>query len=453
MRPVTVRLLGAIAVMVLVLAGPPAVRAADITVTTTADEVDVNGECSLREAVLAANTNVAVDSCSAGSPSELDHILLTAGRYELSIPGAGEDAGVTGDLDLLGSTTIRGDPLGTTGPNATVIDGDGLDRVFDIHGASTRVVFHSSVISGGATGEDGGGIRLADAPGGPSCSDGPRLSLERATVRDSSAARGGGVYVGSCGNMESEIASVVDNVATDAGGGIAVGAFASVVIVTSTVSGNVAGGAGGGLWLAESVTGGVHWSTVADNTAATGGGVSSEPSSGTGFNLNSTILANNVGGACELAPGSSIVTYTLSTDDTCGPSGDGNLPSTDPLLLPRDMDPVAYRFQSGSPAIDAGDPRFPCRLMIDSDQYGTMRPLDGDGDGVAVCDIGSYEAPEAAPTGSETPAVGGLPNTAVSVTPPASESAMSVKLTLGAAILYLAMLAAGIHRHRRPTEA
>ena len=446
MRPVILRLLGVIAVMVLVLAGPPAVRAVTIAVTTTADEVGVNGECSLREAVLAANTNVAVDTCPAGSSGEADNIALPSGRYELSIPGAGEDAGATGDLDLLGSTIIRGDELATNSPNATVIDGAGLDRVFDAHGASTRVAFHSLVISGGATGDDGGGIRLAtDAPAGQSCMDGPRASLFRAVVRDNSAARGGGVFIGGCVILEVEVTSVVDNVAIGDGGGLASEALASVVIATSTLSHNAAGGAGGGLWIANSVTGGLYWSTVADNSAATGGGISSEPSSGTGFTLISTILAHNAGGSCDLAPGSVTVTYTLSTDGTCGSPGDGNLPSTDPLLLARDEDPVAYRLQPESPAIDAGDPRVPCTPLLETDQYGTVRPVDGDGDGVAVCDIGSYEAPEPDPTGSESPAGGGLPNTAVTVAQSASDTTTSVTLTLGAAIL---LLVAGARYYR-----
>jgi len=41
----------------------------------------------------------------------------------------------------------------------------------------------------------------------------------------------------------------------------------------------------------------------------------------------------------------------------------------------------------GSPAIDAGDDAQ-CPA---SDQRGVPRPLDGNGDGLAVCDIGSFE--------------------------------------------------------------
>ena len=41
-----------------------------IAVTTTDDELNADGDCSLREAVVAANTDAAVDACPAGSGSE-----------------------------------------------------------------------------------------------------------------------------------------------------------------------------------------------------------------------------------------------------------------------------------------------------------------------------------------------------------------------------------------------
>ena len=41
-------------------------RATTITVTTTDDEVAVTGNCSLREAVIAANTDAAVDAYTEG---------------------------------------------------------------------------------------------------------------------------------------------------------------------------------------------------------------------------------------------------------------------------------------------------------------------------------------------------------------------------------------------------
>ena len=73
------------------LTGALAVDASSvISVTTTADEITANGACSFREAVVAANTDIAVDSCPAGSGA--DTIVLPAGTFTLSIAGSFEDA-------------------------------------------------------------------------------------------------------------------------------------------------------------------------------------------------------------------------------------------------------------------------------------------------------------------------------------------------------------------------
>jgi CSLREA domain-containing protein len=51
----------------MVLSHAGSAYAASITVTTTVDELNTDGDCSLREAVRAANRNVRVDACPAGS--------------------------------------------------------------------------------------------------------------------------------------------------------------------------------------------------------------------------------------------------------------------------------------------------------------------------------------------------------------------------------------------------
>ena len=74
--------------LMLAFALPPgAAHAAGIAVTTTADELNNDGECSLREAIQAANTNSVVDACVAGAGD--DTITLPAGTYTLTITGTG----------------------------------------------------------------------------------------------------------------------------------------------------------------------------------------------------------------------------------------------------------------------------------------------------------------------------------------------------------------------------
>ena len=100
-------------VVTLALAGilsagvPPAARAADIgNVSTTDDELNVDGDCSLREAIQSANTDTAVDACAAGSGADV--ITLGAGTYVLALAGSDENANATGDLDVTEALTIIG---------------------------------------------------------------------------------------------------------------------------------------------------------------------------------------------------------------------------------------------------------------------------------------------------------------------------------------------------------
>ncbi len=102
------RLLGvAIGLAVMLAPCPPTAWAAESTVTTTEDELATNGRCSLREAIRSANVDAAVHpDCPAGTGA--DTIRLPAGTYRLTIPGAGEDAAATGDLDITETVTILG---------------------------------------------------------------------------------------------------------------------------------------------------------------------------------------------------------------------------------------------------------------------------------------------------------------------------------------------------------
>ena len=54
-----------VALGVCLAVGAPAApaSAATIAVTTTTDELNADGDCSLREAIRAANSNTAVDAC------------------------------------------------------------------------------------------------------------------------------------------------------------------------------------------------------------------------------------------------------------------------------------------------------------------------------------------------------------------------------------------------------
>ena len=111
---------------------------AAITVTSTADVIDAaascatvtiaslpgpNGVTSLREAVCAANTNAGADSIT----------FVVNGIFALT-GAANEDNGGTGDLDLKDSVAITGNGIANT-----IIDGSGIERIFDVFPSADRL--------------------------------------------------------------------------------------------------------------------------------------------------------------------------------------------------------------------------------------------------------------------------------------------------------------------------
>ncbi len=95
----------------------PAFAGTTINVTTTTDELNVDGDCSLREAVAAANYDVAVDACPAGNGGDI--IDVPAGTYTVAAITPGPSNTGTNPLQLIGSVTLRG-----AGAGATRIVGD-----------------------------------------------------------------------------------------------------------------------------------------------------------------------------------------------------------------------------------------------------------------------------------------------------------------------------------------
>jgi CSLREA domain-containing protein len=332
-----------------------------ICVNTPLDEKKGNdGLCSLREAIIAANT----DKKEGGKPGECragngpDTIILPAGTYTLTRTDNGnEDASQTGDLDITGDLTIVG------GPGAT-IDASGItDRVFHILGGNVT-------ISGVAI--KNGGSNVGD---------------------------GGGIYNGG-----------------------------TLTLNNSTVSGNVASAGGGGIYNSGTLA--LNNVTIANNTANNGGGILNDV--GTVEFRNTIIAGNTAVSAPNCSDTLSSLGYNLVQDTSgCTITGDttGNIIGQDPLLGPLQNNggkTETHALLLGSPAIDAGNPAgcFGSDGLLTTDQRGEVRPLDGDDDRQAVCDIGAFEFRQnnfvllrAFPTGDDTTTVVGLlngtPNTTV----------------------------------------
>ena len=107
--------------------------------------------------MIAARDDAPFQGCAAGAGA--DTIRLDAQVYVLSLPGPGEGANMTGDLDL-GTQS-----LGITGKGAaaTAIDASGLDRAFDLLEGASLALEDLTIRNGrtpqGDPGEEGGAVR------------------------------------------------------------------------------------------------------------------------------------------------------------------------------------------------------------------------------------------------------------------------------------------------------
>lgn len=237
-------------------------HAATINVTTTVDELVSNGVCSLREAIIAANTDTAVGGCTAGAGGDV--ITLAAGVYTLTLGGAGEDSAQTGDLDTMGALTING-----AGRSTTVVDGNAADRVFHIINGSLSL--SSLTVRNGA---------LADitASGGAIYVGNQLLSLNNVAISSSRSAQDGGGLYADHGSITVTNSIIQDNAANGRGGAIAIfgstGSIGSTVLTVqnSVILGNSTTGFDGGGIYASRATVNVTHTRLTGNTSNMSGG-------------------------------------------------------------------------------------------------------------------------------------------------------------------------------------
>lgn len=108
--------------------------------------------------------------------------------------------------------------------------------------------------------------------------------------------------------------------------------------------------------------------------------------------LENSIFSENLGGDCGLASSVNFTkTNNLSSDGTCGQSSATGVSST--LDLNGSGVVRTHALLAGSNAIDHAitDPAIIAIPCPQTDERGVVRPLDGNADGVATCDIGAFE--------------------------------------------------------------
>jgi CSLREA domain-containing protein len=386
---------------------PPEASGRPLRVTSFEDEVNADGDCSLREAIQAANTDAAVDACAAGHGA--DAIRLPAGSYVL---------GSVGPLEITGDLTLRG-----AGAADTVIDGARLGRVFHVAGWNVELegltiqnglapfdggilnqgilfLTHSAVRGNTAESSNGGITNLgtmviADSvvadnvarefDGGIFNGAGATLTLVDSTVSGNTADLSNG-GINNEGRMEIVESSVVGNVATrEFNGGIFNAAEGTLTLVNSTVSGNIANRSNGGIFSFGALT--LVHSTVSGNSGGANGGIFA--GAGSSVTLKNSIVAGNSGRDCTGTIASA--GHNLDGDGTCDLTATGDLSAVDPMLGPlgNNGGPTeTHTLLPGSPAIDA-IPVEDCADLdgnpVATDQRTVARPKG------AGCDIGSVE--------------------------------------------------------------
>jgi len=315
---------------------------ATITVNTDADEDNADGDCSLREAIQAANTNQAVDNCPAGSATGEDSIRFSLGK-EATI--------------VLGSTLPEiNDPSGLTinGREAKItVSGNDAVRVFWVNRGAALTLARLTVADGFAD----------DSIGGAIVNDQSTLKVRNSTFSSNSAGRPGGAIYNNYGTLEVKNSTFSDNSANNAG---AILSWGTTTVTNSTFSGNRADSG---------------WFGAVSNIGH--------------MTFRNTIVANNSpsGRNCQnlrtLIDGG----YNIEDGNTCGFSAANNSqPSTDPLLDPNGLQynggpTKTIRLLSDSPTRNA-IPKATngCDTEVKRDQRGVKRPQG------ASCDIGAFEA-------------------------------------------------------------
>jgi CSLREA domain-containing protein len=289
-------------------------------VSSTDDVLADDGVCTLREAVIAANSNMPSGNksgeCPRGLDSQTDIILLRAGNvYSLTIDRTSDDTVADGDLDITDNPSAVDLIIRVEGEGTAVISQDAAfvdDRVLENHEATVRIEnitltggsnvgggggllnngvldMTASVVSGNSVSWDGGGIYNSSVA---------RLSIDSSIItgNTSSAFAGGIMNKGTLLLKQSEVrantsvhgggginnegiltidASVLSANASDQGGALYNSGIATVgnnTLVGGPLAedANTAEG-GGGLFSLGTLT--VNDSTITGNRASYGGGL------------------------------------------------------------------------------------------------------------------------------------------------------------------------------------
>lgn len=418
-----------------------------IWVETVADNTSSDGLCSLREAIVNANNNTQTYSdCNGGlpGPSTADNIYfdstvtgqtvtllssLPVITDDVVISGAGRTingGATTGSLFTFSPTTSKTlDIREFTLINAGATSDGALARVTAGNFKASNVMFSDS-----STSARGGALYLASGTsatvasskllrniagnsGGAIYADGAVLTLNDVEIESngSTYGHGGGIYLLG-GSLTMSHGAIIKNTLSNTSavwGGAINASNATVKLNNVTVASNT-GGTLPGVYL-YNVNGGLANVTISGNKASvvpsTPVGTGIDATAGTtGFKIRNSIVSNNKNSSgnlvnCELT-GVADDGYNMEDGGSCFSAATSKNVSGEFLFglgvlglhggtiqtMPIDMNDAG--------AVDGGNPDG-CRdmngslLTRDARIDTTVRSIDGDGDGVARCDVGAYE--------------------------------------------------------------
>jgi CSLREA domain-containing protein len=387
------------------------------TVTKIADTNDgmCDGDCSLREAIAAANATVDNDDIAFSALfsaaqtitlSGTDLIITNNGTLTINGPGAnlltvsGNGASRVFTNNVSAVTNINN--LRVTGGNAVSGVQTGRGGGVYNHGGTLTLM---NVIITGNTGANGGGTNNAAATGG---FNGNLTVINCEISNNTSSSSGGGMQNFSTSTLTLVNSLVSGNTSNSAGIGGAFQANGTVVISNSTFSGNsTPAGTGGAMYYnGTSLT--MNNVTITDNSSLNGGGGLHKATATLNANVRNTIIAGNRGAAATPdvagaissqgnnligSVGSStgwVVADLLNRAAFLAPLANNGGPTRTHALLPTSPAINAGNNCVQTASCGAGNP--PAALTTDQRGTGFPRLV------ATNVDIGAYESPFLAPT-------------------------------------------------------
>jgi len=175
------------------------------------------GGCSLRAAVQESNATILL---STNPFTHTNVIIMPPGHYKFIEPPliptvVAEGTSDAGMLSILGSTNIRG-----AGARKTILDGNGIDRVFGVGPNAILSISDLTITGGSASGIFNQG----------------QLTVTRCTISGNTSGYGGGIFNTPSSSAIIDSSTISDNTAESEGGGIRFDAAG--LVINSTISNN-----------------------------------------------------------------------------------------------------------------------------------------------------------------------------------------------------------------------